>query len=199
MKPMGFDRWFFKGGVHKTEGVWWMIFQRGDYMKPMGFKGWFFKGGSTWNRWALMGDFSKGGVHETEGVLMGDFSKGGVHETDGSWWVLEKHFIAFKKLSARGVYCGKDGIFSHYFRKLVCFLLTIHSVRGIAVVRRDHRRVPVISGRDYCGFVILGSNVVNSVRFAMRIMSTGYKKFKKSKKFMPIFNLQYFTNENFYK
>ena len=72
------NRWalmgdFSKGGVHKTDGLWWVIFQRGEYTKPMGFDGWFFKGGSTQNRWALMGDFSKGGVHKT----------------DGLWWVLE--------------------------------------------------------------------------------------------------------------
>ena len=44
---------FSKGGVHKTDGLWWVIFQRGEYMKPMDFDGWFFKGGSTWNRWLL--------------------------------------------------------------------------------------------------------------------------------------------------
>ena len=42
---------FSKGGVHKTDGLWWVIF----------------KGGSTQNRWLLMGDFSKGGVHKTDG------------------------------------------------------------------------------------------------------------------------------------
>ena len=68
-------QWFFKGGstqnrwllmgdfpkegVNKTDGVWWMIFQRGEYMKPMGFDGWFSKGGSTQNRWLLMGDFPR--------------------------------------------------------------------------------------------------------------------------------------------
>ena len=71
------NRWalmgdFSKGGVHKTDSFWWVIFQRGEYTKPMGFDGWFFKGGSTQNRW----------------VLMGDFSKGGVHKTDGFWWVI---------------------------------------------------------------------------------------------------------------
>ena len=87
-KPMGADGWFFKGGstqnrwllmgdfskggVHKTDGCWWVIFQRGEYTKPMSCDGWFFKGGSTQNRW----------------VLMGDFSKGGVHKTDGFWWVI---------------------------------------------------------------------------------------------------------------
>ena len=63
---------FSKGGVHKTDGFWWVIFQRGEYIKPMDFDGWFFKGGSTQNRW----------------ILMGDFSKGGVHKTDGFWWVI---------------------------------------------------------------------------------------------------------------
>ena len=96
MKPMGCDGWFFKGGstqnrwvviedfskggVHKTDGLWWVIFQRGEYTKPMDFDGWFFKGGSTQNRW----------------VVMGDFSKGGVHKTDGFCWVLECFFIASK-------------------------------------------------------------------------------------------------------
>ena len=49
-------QWFSKGGggVHKTDGFWWMIFHRGEYIKPMGFDGWFFKGGSTQNRWLLM-------------------------------------------------------------------------------------------------------------------------------------------------
>ena len=63
---------FSKGGVHKTDGFRWVIFQRGEYTKPMAFDGWFFKGGSTQNRW----------------LLMGDFSKGGVHKTDGFWWVI---------------------------------------------------------------------------------------------------------------
>ena len=31
---------FSKGGVHKTDGFWWVIFQRGEYTKPMGFDGW---------------------------------------------------------------------------------------------------------------------------------------------------------------
>ena len=55
-KPMGFGGWFFKGGstqnrwvlmndfskggVHKTDDLWWVIFQRG---------------GGTQNRWVLMG------------------------------------------------------------------------------------------------------------------------------------------------
>ena len=38
---------FSKGGVHKTDGLWWVIFQRGEYTKPMAFDGWLFKGGST--------------------------------------------------------------------------------------------------------------------------------------------------------
>ena len=25
-----------KGGVHKTDGFWWVIFPRGEYTKPMG-------------------------------------------------------------------------------------------------------------------------------------------------------------------
>ena len=54
------NRWllmgdFSKGGVHKTDGFWWVIFQRGEYTKPMAVDGWFFKGGSTQNRWILMG------------------------------------------------------------------------------------------------------------------------------------------------
>ena len=44
---------FSKGGVHKTDGVWWAIFQRGEYTKPMGFDGWLSKGGSTQNRWTV--------------------------------------------------------------------------------------------------------------------------------------------------
>ena len=48
-------QWFSKGGVHKTDGFWWVIFQRGEYIKPMASEGWFFKGGSTQNRWLLMG------------------------------------------------------------------------------------------------------------------------------------------------
>ena len=47
---------FSQGGVHKTDGFRWVIFQRGgEYTKPMGFDGWFFKGGSTQNQWDLMG------------------------------------------------------------------------------------------------------------------------------------------------
>ena len=30
---------FSKGGVHKTDGFWWVIFQKGEYTKPMGFDG----------------------------------------------------------------------------------------------------------------------------------------------------------------
>ena len=30
---------FSKGGVHKTDGFWRVIFQRGEYTKPMGFDG----------------------------------------------------------------------------------------------------------------------------------------------------------------
>ena len=38
------NRWilmgdFSKGGVHKTDGFWWGIFQRGEYTKPMAFDG----------------------------------------------------------------------------------------------------------------------------------------------------------------
>ena len=71
MKPMAFDGWFFKGGstqnrwilvgdfskggVHKTNEFWWVIFQRGEYTKPMNFGGWFFKAGSTQNRWLFDG------------------------------------------------------------------------------------------------------------------------------------------------
>ena len=65
-KPMAFDDWFFKGestqnrwvlmgdfskgGVHKTDGFWWVIFQRGEYTKPMGCDGWFFKGGGEYTK-----------------------------------------------------------------------------------------------------------------------------------------------------
>ena len=41
---------FSKGGVHETDGLWWVIFQRGEYMKPMGSYKWFFKGGTTQNQ-----------------------------------------------------------------------------------------------------------------------------------------------------
>ena len=44
---------FSKGGVHKTDESWWVIFQRGEYTKPMSLDVWFFKGGSTQNRWVL--------------------------------------------------------------------------------------------------------------------------------------------------
>ena len=52
------NRWalmgdFSKGGVHKTDGFWWVIFQRGEYTKPMGSDGWFSKGGSTQKQWLL--------------------------------------------------------------------------------------------------------------------------------------------------
>ena len=75
------NRWalvgeFSKGGVHKTDGLWWVIFQRGEYTKPMGFDGWVLKGGSTQNRWGLMGDFSKGGVHKTDGLWWVSFQRG---------------------------------------------------------------------------------------------------------------------------
>ena len=32
---------FSEGGVHETDGFWWVIFQRGagEYTKPMGFDG----------------------------------------------------------------------------------------------------------------------------------------------------------------
>ena len=55
MKPMAFGGWFFKGGstwnrrvlmgdfskggVHETDGFWWVVFQRREYTKPMGFDG----------------------------------------------------------------------------------------------------------------------------------------------------------------
>ena len=76
------NRWvlmgdFSKGGVHKTDGFWWVIFQRGEYTKPMGCDGWLFKGGVHKTDGLWMGDFSKGGVHKTDGLWMGDFSKGG--------------------------------------------------------------------------------------------------------------------------
>ena len=44
---------FQRGGVHKTDGFWWVSFQRGEYTKPMGFDGWLSKEGSTQNRWLL--------------------------------------------------------------------------------------------------------------------------------------------------
>ena len=53
IKPMAFNGWFFKGGstqnrwvlmddfsqggVHQTDGFWWVIFHRGEYTKPKGF------------------------------------------------------------------------------------------------------------------------------------------------------------------
>ena len=58
---------FSKGGVHKTNGFWWVIFQRGEYTKPMAFDGWFFKGGG-----------------------------GGVHKTNGFWWVWECLLLLLK-------------------------------------------------------------------------------------------------------
>ena len=30
-------QWFSKGGVHRTDELWWVIFQRGEYTKPRGF------------------------------------------------------------------------------------------------------------------------------------------------------------------
>ena len=83
---------FSKGGVHKTDGFWWVwIFQRGDYTKPMGFDGWFFKGGTTQNRWSLMGlDFLKGEYTQPMGF-------------DGFW----NFFCCLWKLSTQGVYFGK--------------------------------------------------------------------------------------------
>ena len=83
---------FSKGGVHKTNGFWWVIF----------------KGGSTQNRWLLMGDFSKGGAHKTDGLLMGDFSKGGVHKTDGLWNV----FLLLLNIKRPGAYFCKYGNFT---------------------------------------------------------------------------------------
>ena len=32
---------FSKGGVHETDGFWWVNFQRGEYTKPMGFEKFF--------------------------------------------------------------------------------------------------------------------------------------------------------------
>ena len=59
------NRWplmgdFWKGGVHKTDGFCWMIFERGEYTKPMTFDGWFFKGG----------------VHKTDGFWWVIFQRG---------------------------------------------------------------------------------------------------------------------------
>ena len=49
-------QWFFKGGVHKTDGFWWVILQRGGVHKTDGL--WWVilqrGGGSTQNRWLLM-------------------------------------------------------------------------------------------------------------------------------------------------
>ena len=75
------NRWalmgdFSKGGLHETDGLWWVIFQRGEYTKPRAFDGWFSKGGSTQNRWVLMDDFSQGGVHKTEGFWWVIFQRG---------------------------------------------------------------------------------------------------------------------------
>ena len=86
---------FSKGGAHKIDEFWWVIFQRGEYTKPMGFGGWVFKGGSTQNRWALMVEFSKGGVHKTDGVWWVMFQRGEYTKPmgfDGFW----KNFIASK-------------------------------------------------------------------------------------------------------
>ena len=52
-----------KGGVHKTDGFWWVIFQRGEYMKPMACDGWFFKGGEYTKPMAFDGWFFKGGEY----------------------------------------------------------------------------------------------------------------------------------------
>ena len=91
---MAFDGWFFqRGGVHKTDGPQWMIFQRGEYTKPMGLNGWFFKGGSKQNRWISMDDFSKGGSTQNQWVVMGDFSKGGSTQNR---WVLECFLLLLK-------------------------------------------------------------------------------------------------------
>ena len=79
---------FSKGGVRKTDGLWWGSFQRGKYTKPMGFDGWFFKEGSTQNRWGFDEGVFKGGSTQNRWALMGDFSKRGVHKTDGFWWGL---------------------------------------------------------------------------------------------------------------
>ena len=104
-KPMDFDGWFFiggstqnrwllmgdssKGGVHKTDGSWWVMFSKGGVHKTDG----------SW--WVM---FSKGGVHKTDGYWWGIFQRGeytkpmgidggffkggGVHKTDGFWWVI---------------------------------------------------------------------------------------------------------------
>ena len=121
-----------------------VIFQRGEYTKPMGFDGWFFKGGSTQNRWALMGDFSKGGVHKTDGLWWVIFQRGEYTKPMGfdEWffkggstqnrWVLE-FFYCFEKLSARGVYLGKYGIWDCflwfiYLSWFICLLSIIHLV-----------------------------------------------------------------------
>ena len=98
------NRWglmddFSKEGVHKTDGFWWVIFQRGEYTKPMGFDGWFFKRGGvhkTDELWWMIfqrgeytkpmgfdGWFFKGGSTQNRWGLMGDFSKGGVNKTNG--------------------------------------------------------------------------------------------------------------------
>ena len=85
------NRWllmsdFSQGGVHKTDGFWWVIFQRGEYIQPNGLDGWFFKGGSTQNRW----------------ILMGDFTKGGLHTTEGSWWVIFQRGEYTKPMASDG-------------------------------------------------------------------------------------------------
>ena len=48
---------FSKGGVHKTDGFWWVIFQRKEYTKPMAFGGWFFKGGGEYTKLMGLGIF----------------------------------------------------------------------------------------------------------------------------------------------
>ena len=83
-----------KGGVHKTDGFWWVIFQRGEYTKPMG----------LW--WVI---FQRGGVHKTDGfwwvifqrgeytkptAFDGWFFKGG--STQNRWAVMGDFFICFE-------------------------------------------------------------------------------------------------------
>ena len=62
------NRWllmgdFSKGGVHKTDGSWWVIFQRGEYTKPMGLDGFwnFFYCFWKLNAWGVY--FGKNGMY----------------------------------------------------------------------------------------------------------------------------------------
>ena len=92
---------FSKGGVHETDGFWWVIFQRGEYTKPMGF----------W--WVIFqrGEYTKPvGSDGFWNLFLSDFSKGGLQRPDGVWWVSEFFLWLSKNWNARGVYFDKYGI-----------------------------------------------------------------------------------------